>query len=67
MTMDMHDDLDAGVNNDLWRFRRGGLELLMGGVKEHTAAVDEGKGSTGQPGISMKQVIAWVKVKIYVN
>lgn len=44
--------------------RRGGLELLMGNVKEHAVTVDEAQ---GQSGISMKQVIAWIKVLSVLN
>ena len=41
---------------------RGGLELLMGSVKEHKVKIDEGPSHVGQSGITIKRVISWIKV-----
>ena len=41
-------------------FYRGGLELLLGNVKEHRVTIDDGQGQSA--GVSLKQVISWIKV-----
>eukprot|EP00291_Cryptomonas_curvata_P024623 CAMPEP_0172161772 /NCGR_PEP_ID=MMETSP1050-20130122/6305_1 /TAXON_ID=233186 /ORGANISM="Cryptomonas curvata, Strain CCAP979/52" /LENGTH=142 /DNA_ID=CAMNT_0012831695 /DNA_START=112 /DNA_END=537 /DNA_ORIENTATION=- len=39
----------------------GGLELLMGNVKEHKVRIDEGPSHVGQSGVTIKRVISWIK------
>ncbi len=50
---------------ELLIYCRGGLELLMGHVKEHKVKIDEGPSHVGQAGVTIKQVISWIKVHYY--